>query len=300
MDLSVFGFRALWSPYFFIWICILVTCYFLLMGPLRKKLSADSPASKKQISYFVTAMVLLYVIKGSPVDLLGHLMLSVHMVQMATLYLIIPPLLILAFPNWFYRWLLNVRYVKPVFSLFSKPLIALILFNGAFSFYHIPVIFDIVKTNSLLHAAVTIGIFIAAMLMWWPLINTLEESQSLSGIKKIGYIFADGILLTPACALIIFAQEPLYITYSDPTAWVNALKLCVPADMLSSIQLTGPELFNTLPLLEDQQLGGVLMKIIQEIVYGAILAHIFFQWAKKDREQEEKELEKYMTPQTIK
>ena len=39
-------------------------------------------------------MVLLYLIKGSPIDLMGHLMFKCHMVQMAFLLFIIPPLLI--------------------------------------------------------------------------------------------------------------------------------------------------------------------------------------------------------------
>nr|WGD90234.1 cytochrome c oxidase assembly protein [Bacillus subtilis] len=34
-------------------------------------------------------------------------------------------------------------------------------------------------------------------------------------------------------------------------------------------------MLNTLPLLEDQQLGAVMMKIIQEIVYGTFLVLFF-------------------------
>lgn len=47
-----------------------------------------------------------------------------------------------------------------------------------------------------------------------------------------------------------------------------------------------PEMFNTLPPLEDQQLGAVLMKIIQEAVYGTYLAVIFFQWVRTEREKD--------------
>lgn len=68
--------------------------------------------------------------------------------------------------------------------------------------------------------------------------------------------------------MIMFSGAPLYATYTDPSAWAEAMKLCVPADMMGQVPLTGPEMFNTLPLLEDQQLGAVMMKIIQEIVYG--------------------------------
>ena len=114
--------------------------------------------------------------------------------------------------------------------------------------------------------------------MWWPIITDIKKYDILSGPLKIGYIFANGVLITPACALIIFASEPLYTTYSDPSAWLNMLALCVPTSTLSSLNISGPELFSSMSLLHDQQLGGVLMKVIQEIVYGFILAKIFYRW----------------------
>lgn len=57
------------------------------------------------------------------------------------------------------------------------------------------------------------------------------------------------MLLTPACALIIFTDTPLYATYADPSAWVSALELCVPADMLAGLNLSGSDMFNTLPIV---------------------------------------------------
>jgi putative membrane protein len=172
-----------------------------------------------------------------------------------------------------------------VFRFFTKPLISLVLFNGLFSFYHVPFIFDVVKMNAAYHAIVTTVIFISAFFMWWPVVNKFEQ-QTLSGLKKVGYIFADGVLLTPACALIIFADVPLYKTFSDPQAWLNALQLCVPKGTLASLDLTGPEMFLSMSLLHDQQLGGVLMKIIQEIIYGVMLFFIFMEWYRKEREKE--------------
>jgi putative membrane protein len=64
----------------------------------------------------------------------------------------------------------------------------------------------------------------------------------------------------------------------------KAMELCVPTATLSSLSLSGPELFINMPPIEDQQLGGVIMKIIQEIIYGVLLAMIFFQWYKSEQE----------------
>ncbi|MGW8457986.1 cytochrome c oxidase assembly factor CtaG [Bacillus atrophaeus] len=290
-NLEIFGFRAMWSPYLFCFLVLITALYFLLC---RRLSSRHEQVTRKEKALFVLAMAFLYLAEGSPIDLLGHIMFSAHMGQMAVLYLVVPPLLIAGIPAQAWRKLIFHPVVKPVFSFFSVPLIALLLFNGLFSIYHVPFIFDLVKTDSLYHTLMTCLIFITAFFMWWPLVHKLKELPQLSGLMKLGYIMADGILLTPACALIMFSGTPLYATYTEPSAWAEAMKLCVPADMLGQIPLTGPEMFNTLPLVEDQQLGAVIMKIIQEIVYGACLAIIFFQWVKKEREKDGQEEPPYI------
>lgn len=289
--LEVFGFRALWSPFFLAALIAILVGYFLITIKFREKFLTSEPLTRKEAALFTTGIVLLYFIKGSPLDLMGHLMFYAHMIQMAMLYLVIAPILIVGIPKWIWRNVLNQKLVKPVFQFFTRPLIALVLFNGMFSFYHVPLIFDVIKTNMWLHASYTSLLFVISIFMWWPLVNDLEEYQTLSGIKKIGYIFADGILITPACALIIFADSPMYATFSDPTAWMQALELCVPQTTLASLNLSGPEMFNSLSLIDDQQLGGVLMKIIQEIVYGVVLAQVFFKWYRKDAAEGKKQEE---------
>ncbi|KKB39223.1 cytochrome c oxidase assembly factor CtaG [Bacillus thermotolerans] len=286
MPISIFGFQALWSPYFLGFLILVTAGYFLVTVKWRNKFEGDEPLTKRQGALFVASMVILYAVKGSPIDLLGHIMFTYHMIQMAVLYLVVVPLFLRGIPWWVWKKIIDHPVVKPVFAFFTKPLIALILFNGLFSIYHLPIVFDYVKMSVALHTLYTVALFIFALFMWWPLLNTMPDGKKLGGLRKIGYIFADGILLTPACGLIIFASAPVYATYSDASAWIQAMELCVPTGTLQQLNLTGPELFSSMPILEDQQLGGVIMKIIQEIVYGYILALVFFEWARKEREKE--------------
>ena len=285
MSLEIFGFRALWSPYLFL-ITILVMAFYFYVTYFK----ARDQFKKKEAIYFSIAMILLYIIKGSPIDLLGHLSFSVHMIQMAFLFLVIPPFFLLGIPEWFLR-----KFVfKEWFLMLSHPLITLIFFNGLFSFYHVPTIFDIVKVNMVLHGIFTTVLFISSLFMWWHLVNKIEDNQQLSGLKKIGYIFANGILITPACALIIFSKDAMYATYADPAVWMEAMKLCVPVGTLSGLNLSGPQMFIHMPVIEDQQAGGVIMKVIQEIVYGIILATTFFNWFKEDTKKADEETRRIM------
>lgn len=284
MPLSIFGFQALWSPYLFVFTLLIIAIYFQVTIKWRDRFVDSQPLTKKEASAFVIGIVLFYVVKGSPIDLIGHILFSVHMVQMALLLMLIPPLLIAGIPTWVWRRFLLFPVIRPVFRLFTKPILALIVFSGLFSFYHIPVILDTIKLNEWYHSLFTLILFMSAIFLWWPIINKLEGEHQLNGLNKIGYIMGSAILITPACALIIFASEPMYATYSEGDAWLKAMELCVPTATLSSLSLSGPELFTNMPPIEDQQLGGVIMKIIQEIIYGVLLAMIFFQWYKSEQE----------------
>jgi putative membrane protein len=299
LTLNIFGFEALWSPYFLLSIIFLTAVYFLLTIKYRNLFTSSEPLTKKQAFLFVLSMVLLYAIKGSPIDLMAHLMFYVHMIQMAALVLVVPPLFILGVPAWVWRKVLSLKGIGSLFTFFTKPILALILFNGLFSFYHVPMIFDHIMPNVWLHAGYSILLFVVAVFMWWPLINQLPEQQTLSGIKKVGYIFADGILLTPACALIIFADTPIYAAYTDPHLWGQMMSLCVGSSTFDSLNLSGPQLFSSMSVLHDQQLGGVLMKIIQEIIYGVVLGHVFFEWYDKDKAESERELKQTLNPTLV-
>ncbi|MBS2968840.1 cytochrome c oxidase assembly factor CtaG [Metabacillus sp. KIGAM252] len=290
-NLALFGFEALWSPYYFTVLVILAAVYYSA-GKHRKKWFKNSEeVSAKQKASFYGGLALLYILKGSPFDLLGHILFSVHMTQMALVYLVVSPLLIIGIPGWMWNLILLRSPVRRIFMFLTQPILALILFNGIFSFYHTPLIFDIVKTNPAYHAAATSLIFFTSICMWWPLFRKRGDSGEMSSLMKMGYIFANGVLLTPACALIIFAKDPLYAAYSDPASWMSAMALCVPGATLSGLSLSGPEVFTSIPLTEDQQLGGILMKIIQEAVYGTILGCVFFKWVRIEREKDKRELQ---------
>ncbi|GAB2543159.1 cytochrome c oxidase assembly factor CtaG [Gracilibacillus alcaliphilus] len=276
-ELQIFGFRALWSPYFATFVAILGIVYFLFFI-IRKD---DKKATVKQMQFFYSGLLLLYIIKGSPIDLLSHIMFTGHMLQMALYYLLFPILMIKGIPEWVWRKIFEIPVLSQILKLLTKPLIALLLFNGLFSVYHIPIVFDYAKSSEPAHVSITLTILVAAFILWWPLFSPLKETHTMSPLLKIGYIAANGILITPACALIIFAPTSIYSAFGATGSWLQTLALCVPIDVLSELSLSGPEMFSPFSIAEDQQLGGIIMKVTQEIIYGAIIAKIFFPWFNK-------------------
>src|SRR5699024_6562971 len=189
-----------------------------------------------------------------------HICLFALMIQMSFYYLVFPILLIKGIPAWIWRKVVDVSWVKPVLKVLTKPIVALLLFNGLFSLYHIPVIFDFSKSSVLAHAIIGLIILFAAFIIWWPIMTPLEEYNTMKPILKICYIFGSIVLLSPACALIIFADAPLFAAYSQEGAFIQALSLCVPGNVLQGLHsaVSGPEMFTSMSTMEDQQLGGIV------------------------------------------
>lgn len=284
LPLSIFGFRALWSPYFLISLVVVVALYFLLTKKWRSRFEGTELVTRKETSFFLLGMLLLYIVKGSPMDLMGHILFSVHMAQMALLLLVIAPLLLMGIPNFIWKKVFSYKWIAATIRLFTKPVISLLLFTVMFSLNHIPLVLDTIKLSLPLHTAFTTALFMSALFLWWPIVNTLPGEPQLHGLKKIGYVILSAMLLTPACSLIIFADVPVYESYASGEAWLQAMALCVPAGTLSGLSISGPELFTSMPTLYDQQLGGIIMKVIQELLYVFVIGKIFYAWYYEEKE----------------
>jgi putative membrane protein len=254
-------FFLLWSPEIILLTILIAAAYLLVVGPMRRHFHHSTPVTAQQKASFLLGLLFFYIAQGSPLNYYGHQYLfSAHMVQQSFLYLAMPPLLLIGTPEWLLQPLFKNHTAKRILSFFTHPIIGVLSFNLLFSFYHFPVIFDLIAKH---HQWMTLYHFIlvlAAFQMWWPIVSPLSEQKRLSDLRKIAYLFANGVLITPACALIIFSDTLLYATYAN-----------------------APEIIPGHTAFDDQRLGGVLMKLIQEGVYGSVLAYTFYKWYSKEK-----------------
>lgn len=283
LEIQIFGFRALWSPYFFTFLLCVALLYFLFTGPWRGRFGAVNPPTAKEQWFFYSGIFILYLVKGAPVDLMSHIMMSAHMIQQAFLYFVVPIFMIRGIPVWMIEKFIHLPIIRPVFNFFTHPLIALVTFNSLFAMYHLPAVFDFSKSSQVAHFGITILLFIFAIFMWWPVVTPIKERDKLNPLIKMGYLLGSILIISIACALMIFSTKSLYSAYSSEGAWIQALSLCVPGDVLMGLSgtLSGAEMFSPLSALEDQQLGGILMMFLQQIIYGFVIAWIFFGWFSK-------------------
>jgi putative membrane protein len=258
---------TLLSPGVILFTLVIAAGYLFLTGSGGRYFTGAERVPVRKKVVFLLGLVIYYAAKG-PISTYGHLLFSAHMTEMALEYLLVPPLLLYGLPSWFLGPILPKLHG---FRFFTHPLIALLIFNSLFSVYHIPLVFDAIMASSLWMTVSHVLLTIASCLMWWPIVCPVPEADRLSHLQKMAYIFADGVLLTPACALIAFAHTLMYDTFSQ-----------------------APQVFAFLDPLDDQQLGAVIMKIVQEIAYGSVLGYTFFQWVRKQREEDKKEQEELL------
>jgi putative membrane protein len=240
--------------------------YLLLTGPLAKRIKGAKPVPAWKQIVFILGLGISYFSVGSPLDLMAHELFSMHMLQMSIWYFVIPPLLLLGIPEWMVRPLLKITSLRKIGKFFTKPLIILFVFNLMLSLYHVPMIFDAIMADHALHTIVHTILFLGALCAWWPLTCPIPEYDRMKGMQKFLYLIGHSVLLTPACAMMFLATEPLFAQFKT---------------MSDVFPILSPRL--------DQQLGGVIMKIIQEAVYIIVLVYLFVNWIRTQREQDRRE-----------
>lgn len=283
LELQIFGFRALWSPYFLAFVLLLSLLYYLFTGPYRHVFGDVKKATFNEQALFYSSMFVLYLAEGSPVDLMAHIMMSAHMTQMALFYMVFPILAIRGLPIWLLEKIINIKGLKTFFKIVTIPLIALLVFNSLFALYHIPAVFDYSKSSQLIHESIKIFLLVTSFFMWWPVVTPFKRANNLNPLLKMVYLLGSTVIISIACALLIFSSNPMYEVYTAEGPWLQALSLCVPGDVLDGLAptLSGADMFSPLNAVEDQQLGGIIMMIIQQIIYGFVIAWIFFTWFSK-------------------
>lgn len=259
-ELRQAGFVALWHPGLMAVVLLLAAAYLLAVGSWRHRFPGSRPATGRQKTAFLLGLLTLYLAVGSPLDFVSdNLLMSAHMAEHMLLTFVLPPLLLLGTPDWLLRpVVVGNPVVHRVFSRLTRPLTALVLFNLVFSLVHIPAIYDATLRNDPLHFTEHAVLVITGIFLWWPVLSPLPEMPRLSDMLQLGYLFINEIFQTIAFALITFANHPLYSVYDNaPLLW-------------------------GISRMEDQQLGGVLMKMGAMASIIPAMWDAFFRWARRE------------------
>lgn len=255
----------LWGPLFLI-ICIgLIYWYYKYVVRYYKDQMTSS-----QTNYFIIAVVLLYIFKGSPLNAVAkYYLFSMHMLQLSTIFFVIIPLFILSLPRAYIRQYFWDHRAKFLIHMFGKPWLTAASFNGLITLYFVPVVFNFLKSYPLLMILAQIILVINAFLMWWVIISPLPEISRFSYLVRSGYIFFCALLLMPIGFFHLIVQVEHYPFYAAVQG----------------------ELIPVLTAIYDQQAAGGILKVMQLSSYTIALLIIVSRWVRQAQEVEGEVLE---------
>lgn len=250
----------LWGPLYILFVGILVYLYYrkFIRSPIY-------PPTKSQIKYFISALILFYIVKGTPIAIVAdHYLLGAHVLQLAVIFFIVTPLIVLSLPVEYLRQLFWNHRLKFLLKWLSHPWVTAIFFNGLLTAYLVPAVFNFLKEHPFLFYLAQFILLFHAFLMWWTIITPLPEINKLENLIKVAYIFFASILLMPIGFFLLVIQNEFYPFY---------------------IAVAG-ELFPVLTPIYDQQLAGGILKIIQLTSYAYALLFITLSWGRSEFEKE--------------
>ena len=224
-----------------IWLLIafLVSAYIYVVRVLGPRaVPAGQPVvTRRNQLFFGAGIMLLWLASDWPVhDIAEEYLYSVHMVQHMTYVYFIPPLVVLATPEWFARILLGEARAYRVVRFLVHPVRAGFLFNVGVMVSHIPAVVNQSVSNGTLHYAIHVFLVTTAILMWLPVCGPFGEFR-IKPMGKMIYLFMNSVVATIPAGWLSMAEGTVYKHYRQPVrVWGVSVR-------------------------DDQQIAGAIMKL---------------------------------------
>lgn len=251
-----------WIPHPEVWvmIAVLVLLYLYatrIVGP--KVVPAGEPIiTRSQSRWYFSGLAVLWVAVDWPFhDLAEDYLYSIHMVQHLILTMVVPPMMLMAMPEWLARLVLGRGRAYQTFKILTLPIVAGILYNAVFALSHLPLVVNDSIRWSAVHFTAHVIIILSAILMWNCVCGPLKELRVSLPVQCI-YLFLIGVMSIIPGAWLTYSQDVVYSAYVHP--WKS---------------------FWGLTTMGDQQLAGFIMRFAGGMYMGAIIIVLFFRWARE-------------------
>jgi len=248
-----------WQPHPEVWVLVggvaVLAVYALrVVGP-KVVPRGERVVSRQQLAWLVLGLALLWLASDWPMhDIAEEYLFSVHMTQHMVLTYLVPPVMLLATPEWLARLVLGRGRVKRAFSFLARPVPAALAFNGVLLLTHAPGVVNLSVENALAHYLIHTALVFTAFMLWVPVVGPLPELR-ISYPMQMLYLFVTSIIPTVPAGWLTFAEGAIYSAYEVP-------------DRLWGMTIT-----------DDQQMAGVIMKLVGGGFLWVVITLRFFQWA---------------------
>ncbi|MBJ7294475.1 MAG: cytochrome c oxidase assembly protein, partial [Ilumatobacteraceae bacterium] len=221
-----------------------------VLGP--KVVPNGEVISRKQIRTFSLMIFLLLISTDWPLhDIAEEYLYSMHMLQHTILTYIVPPLALLATPEWLFRLLVGKGRTYRVIRFLTRPVIAAVTYNSVLLITHIPALVNRSAAGGPLHYSLHVLLVFSALMLWTPLCGPAKEWRMSYGAMMV-YLFCTSLVPSIPAGWLTFAEGSVYNHYDTP------------------VRVWG------MSVLSDQQLAGGIMKLGGAVFLWALIITIFF------------------------
>jgi putative membrane protein len=221
-----------------------------VVGP--KVVPSGEVISRKQIRIFSLMIILLLISTDWPMhDIAEEYLYSMHMLQHTILTYIVPPLALLATPEWLFRLLVGHGRTYRVIRFLTRPVIAAVTYNTVLLVTHIPALVNRSAAGGPLHYSLHVLLVFSALMLWTPVCGPAKEWRMSYG-AMMTYLFCTSLVPSIPAGWLTFAEGSVYNHYDTP------------------VRVWG------MSVLSDQQLAGGIMKLGGSTFLWAIIITIFF------------------------
>ncbi len=252
-----------WQPHPEIWLLI---AGLIALGLYTSKVieptvvaRGGQPITAAQKRWFLAGVALLWLASDWPIhDVSEERLYSVHMLQHLLYSVVVPPIMLLATPEWLGRLILGDGRVMKWFRRLARPIPAAIAYNAVIAFTHWTWAVNNSIQSGPLHYTFHILVVGTSLLAWVPVFGPFPEMR-VSPPAQMVHIFLLSVIPTIPSSWLTASEGVVYTGYDH-----------------------GPRLFG-LSVTADQQLAGVMMKITGGFYLWALILVIFFRWVGQDR-----------------
>ncbi len=227
-----------------------------------------------RISFF-SGLLVLFLALQSPIDPLAEHYFFIHQIQHLMIRMLGPLLVLLGapltpmlrgLPLWLLqggvRALVRRSWVRYAYSRLTNPVAAVGIFLAALYFWQVSFLHDAAVRNDYLHEVMHVTMLFSGFLFWWLVIDPKPHRSRLHYGLRVLYL---GLIVLPNTVLgagITFSRGLLYQSYT--------------------------EVAQPIPLnaLTDQQLGGLLLWVIGDMMSIVAAGIVMIMWYQQEQEKE--------------
>ena len=249
-----------WSMVPLLWLLLLAAGGWYASVIRRMERDGQSVSAGGCVAFYSGLLIILIAL-GSPLNTIADNWLLLGAMMQHTLVAdIAPPLFVLgiapivsplALPEGVRRHFAVGTLPARVWAFVTRPLVAVPLWSVTLLSFSIPPVFDFVVQHQVVHALVHTLMLSTGFVMWWAIINPLQEVGTDPGMGRVLMVAASRGASGLICLPLTFLNTTLFSYYSNL-----------------------PRGFSISPI-NDQRLAGASMCLIEFLVFGIAVAIVF-------------------------